>query len=230
MIKIIKFGSRIRELGERIGKEEQQIAKDLDLTKSQLSHYINGRRKVPSELLQKIVDIYDINPQFLFREDAPLYQEESSVAESSGQYEVNKSTEYNYYPTAISAGLPYEVDGITQKDIQKLSIPDAIMGKHAGDQSIMLMRVNGDSMNKTMPDQSLIAVKPVTLDQLSNDDIVVYSYNHEYSVKYYYKDGDEIIFRPHSTDRVHRDTVFNLDDANELHIHGKVVMYIVDRD
>jgi len=92
------------------------------------------------------------------------------------------------------------------------------------------MRVNGDSMNKTMPDQSLIAVKPATIDQLSNDDIVVYSHNHEYSVKYYYKDGNEIIFRPHSTDRVHRDTVFNLDDANELNIHGKVVMYIVDKD
>jgi len=143
---------------------------------------------------------------------------------------VSPLSDYDFYPTAISAGLPYEVDGITQEDIQKLSIPDAIMGKHAGDQEIMLMRVSGDSMNKTMPDQSLIAVKPVTLGQLSNDDIVVYSHNHEYSVKYYYKDGNEIIFRPHSTDRVHRDTVFNLDDANELHIHGKVVMYIVDRD
>jgi SOS-response transcriptional repressor LexA len=104
------------------------------------------------------------------------------------------------------------------------------MGKYAGDKEVMFMRVNGTSMDKTMPDNSLIAVKPVTLEQLKENDIVVYSDGNDYSVKYYYKDGNEVIFRPHSTERIHRDRIFNLDNDNELHIHGKVVMYIVDKD
>src|SRR5690625_3863728 len=99
------FGDRIREMGKRIGKEEQQIAKELDLTKAQLSHYINGRRKVPSELLQLIVDKYKINPLFLFKEDAPLYS-----------VEIVSSNDYPYLPTTISAGLPINVDGITSSD------------------------------------------------------------------------------------------------------------------
>jgi len=212
------IGKRIRDRRKELKLSADVVAEKLGKNRATVYRYeSNEIEDMSINVVREIANALKIDPLYLMgMKDDP----EDTITQR----------EYSYYPTAISAGLPYEVDGITQKDIQKLSIPDAIMGKHAGDQSIMLMRVNGDSMNKTMPDQSLIAVKPVTIDQLSNDDIVVYSYNHEYSVKYYYKDGDEIIFRPHSTDRVHRDTVFNLDDANELHIHGKVVMYIVDRD
>src|SRR5699024_12808736 len=81
---MVSFGDRIRALANSLGKDEQDVAKDLNLTKSRLSHYISGRTKVPSELLQKIVDTYKINPLFLFREDAPLY--EATKKDTSHEY------------------------------------------------------------------------------------------------------------------------------------------------
>src|SRR5690625_4127493 len=101
----VTFGSRIRSLADRLKIEEQQLAKDLGLTKSQLSHYIKGRRKVPSDLLQKIIDTYKINPLFLFNENEPLYKEE-----------VQKGKVYDYYPTYISAGVPNDVEAITKPE------------------------------------------------------------------------------------------------------------------
>ncbi|MDI5788751.1 S24 family peptidase [Bacillus licheniformis] len=45
------------------------------------------------------------------------------------------------------------------------------------------MRINGDSMNRIMPHDSLIAVRPVPLSNLRDGDIVVYSDGGDYAVK-----------------------------------------------
>lgn len=227
---MVSFGDRIRELGNRIGKEEQEIAKDLDLTKSQLSHYINGRRKVPSDLLQRIVDRYNINPQFLFRENASLYnvakEEKSSYIIKDKQPIYKAKNEYHYMPTSISAGLPIDVEAIT--NAETIQIPDNIMGKWAGDEEIFFSKINGDSMDRIIPDKSLIAIKPIPLESLKNGDIVVFSNEHEYSVKYYYKQPDKLIFKPHSYNREHHEQHYQLTD--DIKIHGKVVLYIVELD
>lgn len=159
-------------------------------------------------------------------------EEVNVIGEDLGTYETKDTStcEYNYFPTAISAGLPLNVDGITEAEV--ISIPDTIMGKYAGNKDIFITRINGDSMNKTMPDGSLIAVRPVSLENLKNGDIVVYSNEYEYSVKYFYHDEEHkrYVFRPHSDDRVFADDIYSYDNAENLQIHGKVVLYIVELD
>src|SRR5699024_12457423 len=86
-------------------------------------------------------------------------------------------------------GLPLNVEAITEAG--KISIPDSIMGKWAGSKGIMVLNVNGDSMDKIITDGSLIAVKPVGLTELKNGDIEVFSNGYEYSVKRYYKHYDK---------------------------------------
>lgn len=217
VLHMVTFGSRIRALASSLGKEEKDIAEELGLSKSKMSHYINGRNKVPSELLQQIVNKYKINPQFLFREDAPLYEIEKKEPLSS---------RYTYLPTTISAGLPINVDAITESDM--ISIPDSILGKHAGNKDIMIMSVSGDSMDKVIPDGSLIAVKPVEKTALKNGDIVVFSDEHEYSVKRFYKTDNELIFKPESHNFAHMERRCSFDD--NISIHGRVVVYIVELD
>src|SRR5699024_5553801 len=92
---------------------------------------------------------------------------------------------YTYFPTAISAGLPLSVDGITEAS--KISISDEVLGKYANDKDLYFARANGDSMDKLFKDGSLLAIKPITLDNLKNGDIVVFSDEYEYSVKHYHK-------------------------------------------
>ena len=144
----------------------------------------------------------------------------------SDEEPTNLITEYDYYNTNISAGLPINIDGITH--CETISIPDAVMGKHAGNKDTFILRVNGDSMNKIIPDGSLIAVKPTSLETLKNGDMVVFSEEHKYSVKSYFKTSDMLIFKPNSTNNDHHDQTYKLD--TDITIHGKVVLYIVELD
>lgn len=141
---------------------------------------------------------------------------------------VQQHSDYNFFPSTISAGKTTNVDGVT--NAEKISIPDSVMGKYAGNNNIYITRVNGESMNKTIPHNSLIAVKPIELSELKDEDIVVYSHNHEYGVKRFLQNENEIWFRPHSTDFRFRDDIYDLDNVDGLEIHGKVVVYIVELD
>lgn len=135
--------------------------------------------------------------------------------------------ESDYFPTAISAGLPLEVDGMTESS--KISISDEILGRYKNDRSIFFVRANGDSMNRLFDDGSLLAIQPISdMYKLKNGDIVVYSINGEYSVKHFYKYGDTLVFKPNSTTQ-HKEHEYNAKEDN-VQIHGKVVTYIVNLD
>lgn len=149
-----------------------------------------------------------------------------SILGINGESLILPSNQYTYYPTAISAGLPLDVEGITNAD--KITLPDNIMGKYAGHKDIIILRINGDSMDKVMPDNSLIAVKDTPPDSLKDGDIVVFSCDNDYSVKHYYRQGDTLIFKPNSNNAAHFDQTYNID--SNIKIHGKVVMYIVNLD
>lgn len=139
---------------------------------------------------------------------------------------ITNINEYTYMPHSISAGLPNHVEAIIQAE--KISIPDTIMGKYSGSDDIYISRINGDSMDKLMSDGSLIAIKPINLSELKDGDMVVFSNDHEYSVKYFYKALDKLIFKPYSTNHNHHEQHYDLDA--DITIHGKVVTYIVNLD
>lgn len=140
--------------------------------------------------------------------------------------DIDKKSYYHFIPTAISAGLPIEVDGIIQTD--KISLPDSLMGRWAGNQDIFITKIFGDSMDRIMPDGSLIAVKPITIEMLKNGDIVVFSNGHDYSVKHYFRQEDKIIFKPNSYNADHHEQHYNV--GENINIHGKVVMHTVIHD
>lgn len=155
-------------------------------------------------------------------------EEESKmfIKEDEVKYGTNDST-YPYIPVSISAGLPNDVDAVMA--VGKLEIPDIVMGKWARSKDIYMMKVNGDSMSEIIPHGSLIAVKQTNLTNLKDGDVVVYSDNHSYSVKRFYRDNERLIFRPASSDKRFTDYI-TTDDNENLKIHGKVVVYIVELD
>lgn len=200
----------ITSIIEKKGISMSELSRRVGVSKSAMSRYFNGKRDFPINDIGKYADVLNVNVEYL------LGLEESKSA----------SNEYNYFPVGVAAGLP---ENISSTNAEKISIPDSIMGKWAGQDDIMVMRINGQSMNKTMPDQSLIAVKPTRLENLNDGDIVVYSDDHEYSVKRMYKQDDHIVFRPHSTDIRFTDYIVSTENEN-LVIYGKVVVYIVEMD
>src|SRR5690625_2853588 len=203
------LGENIRKLRQAKGLTQQQLADKMGASNyTTISKWESGANSPRGGDLVELSKLFNV-----------------SVDELLGiNSNVTLKTDYKFIPTAISAGLPIEVDGITET--KTISIPDNIMGKWAGNKDIFITRVNGESMNKTIPHDSLIAVRPVSPEVLKNGDIVVYSYDGEYAVKRFYKQDNKLLFRPDSSDMTFTDLVIDLENNDlDLKIKGKVVLY-----
>ncbi len=191
------------DLGELIGKNRATIYR----------YEKNEIEDMPYTIVAKLAKALNLSPAYL------MGWEETEVN--------NLVSEYNYIPFPVSAGLPTDIESMSE--LQKISIPDDLLGKYAGSKNIFFMRVNGESMNKVIPHNSLIAVKQVEFNDLKDGDIVVYSDSYNYSVKRFYNIGDRFVFKPESTDPHFTD--YSVKKSNEdLRLHGKVITYIVNLD
>ena len=212
------FAKNLKYLREKNHMEQLDLAKELGRkSASSISEWEKGKYTPKLGVLNQIAKLFKVSIDDLMEKDLSNPTENFSVTVSS----------YNHFDTPISAGLPDHVEAVT--DVDKIEIPDSIMGKHAGQKDIFITKVNGQSMNRIIPDGSLIAVKPIDLHQIKQGDIVVYSDNGDYSVKRFYKNEDQLIFRPDSNDDSFFDYITSTDNTN-LKIHGKVVVYIVELD
>lgn len=206
------FSKNLEYFIEKRGIDQKILSDHLGISEMSVSNWVNGNKYPRMGNVQKIADYFGIK--------------KSDLIEDKTERTTKISSGYAYLPTAISAGLPFNVDGVTNAD--KIDIPDSLMGKYAGNKSIVFSRICGDSMDKVISDGSLIAIKSVPLESLKNGDMVVFSTNYDYSVKYFYKTADKLIFKPASTNEAHHEQHYDL-DAN-IQIHGKVVLYIVELD
>ena len=202
----------IQKLLDEYNLSHARLAKIAGVSVSTVGKWVLKKATPRMGSVQKISDHFNLPKSYILDEDVKALP--------------MKTKDYPFIPAKISAGLPITVDGITKSE--KISIPDSVMGKWAGNKDILISSIYGDSMDKIMPDGSLIAIKPITLEELKNGDIVVFSANGEYSIKYYFKHGDKLVFKPHSHNNDFYDQIYSVDD--NITIHGKVVVYIVEMD
>lgn len=209
-------------VGERIKRRRKQLKMSADelgvkIGKNRATIYRYESSEIENlsiELIPSLASALNVSPAYLMGWE----QIEPS----------QMSTDYRYFPEIkISAGLPICVESVEESEV--ITIPDELLGKYAGNKDIFFMKVNGESMNKVIPHDSLIAIKSVSVNDLKNGDIVVYSNGYDYSVKVFYEVGDKFIFRPNSTDPTFTDYIMSKNDE-DLRLHGKVVTYIVNLD
>lgn len=207
-----------KEIGQRIRKARKanqltllEVANKMGLSEGNIQRYEIGKiENFALSTLTKFAKVLNTTPEELLgwvdKED------------------ITNSFDYSYIDEPISAGLPENINAI--KNLPKIPIADVFMGKYARKQNILIMRVNGESMNKLISNGALIAVKTgIELTDITNGDIVVFTYNGEYAVKKYYNMDNIIILRPASNDLRFTDLIIEKENANELKIIGKVVMY-----
>ena len=159
--------------------------------------------------------------------DVALVHDRDSFSDNSNQI-IYGSFSYTFIPTKVSAGALEDVEAIYE--CPKIDVPDAILGKYARDKNIVFMGVNGESMNKVIANGAIIAVKTnIEKESLKNGDIVIASYQNEYVMKHFIDNqkGEEFILRPDSTDPSFTDKIIRYEDAENLKIFGKVVIYSV---
>lgn len=210
-------GDKIKKLRKEKRMTQKELALKLGLAPTAVSAWERNANKPMMDSLSMMAELFNV-PITHFYEKEAIENSESIIKESS--------VPYNYIPHPISAGLPAPVEASQQ--LPTLSISDSVMGKYAGHKDIHMMRVNGESMNKVIPHNSLIAVKRTPLCNIKDGDIVVYRDDYDYAVKRMYRTNGKLIFRPDSHNPMFTDYVTDADE--QLDIIGKVVIYIVELD
>lgn len=220
MDELKKIGERIKQARLNVGLSQEKLAFKVGFaSRSSVSKIEKGERDIPRLKLIEIAKALNVSISQLL--DTPEVIPITSI-DSHMHYFLNAS---------ISAGYPLTIDSVS--NLPTVSIPDIFLGKYAKNKHILIMRVNGDSMNKIIPNGSYIAVKTnIDVLSVSNGDIVVANIegaDNGYTIKHIYKDdtNSRIVLRPDSTNPIYTDIIISSTEFQRLYIVGKVVAYNV---
>lgn len=200
-----------------ISKEDQEKAFEKFLKDAQRDNF-----KIPDHI-KNWKDLFEwANPKLT--QETDTYKEENIVSHSLSR----KNFEYTHIPVGISAGVLENIEGLI--DLPRVSIPDFCLGKYARNPRVVIMHVNGESMNRVIENGAMIAVMTgIEKEQVLDGDIVVACVGPSYTVKRFYnsKEKKSIFLSPDSTDPTFVPIIIPYDSPDSLRIFGKVVMYNV---
>lgn len=221
--KISNLPSRLKEILEIKNINQKELSELSGIRASSISDWINNKYEAKQDKIYLLSKALDVSPAWLMGFDVDIDNHKKNEATFVGRANVMRT--YRYINSKVSAGTPITIDG---QNYSSLAVPDSMLGKYAKE-DVLFMHISGDSMNKIIPNGSLIGILEYnSIHDIKNGDIVVFDYNGNYSVKRFYKDEEQnrIIFKPESTDPTYLDIVYDL-ELNNVDIIGKVIMYNV---
>ena len=211
------FSTNINNLMKSRGENIKELSLSINTPYTTVSNWVHGKKMARAGGLQDLSKHYHVPLSYL-------------TTEHSKELNNEKSHDYNFFDAGLSAGVLTAIDPFTSEDVKKITISDCIMGKYAGDQEIFLTYINGESMNRIMPNHSLVAIKKYdSVVDLKDGDIVVFQEEGDMCIKQFYNDYKSKIysFMPNSTDSTFKPINYRWEDAAEIDIIGKVVIYVV---
>lgn len=211
------FKERFKKLIKERGLNQKKISEQTGISCSAISGYLNGKY-IPKQ--DKIVTL------------AKLLNVPVNWLAGSEYKESNMDGYYKFYDISVSAGYTENANGRIEPD-SYIEIPHMLMGKYANSKNVIITRVNGDSMNKIIPNKSYIAIDiNITKNDIKNNDIVLFMINNEYSIKRYYKDtkNNRILLKPESSDETFIPIVWSKENNTTLQLIGKVVKCFISFD
>lgn len=216
------FSKNLDTLIKKQGKTVMDLSEELGISYSTVSDWKNGKKMPRGGSLQKLSDYFGVNLSVLLEEDTDsLYRTQRGIS--------HDEVELPLYGD-VAAGALAELESVDVWDVETVKLPKLLLQKYASDDNLFAMKVNGDSMNNVIPDGSLIVVKPIEQSLYKDGDIVVFSYNGEYSLKKYRPNIMEnfVLFESDSNNPDFKNIPINEEElAKEANMYGKVVLYVV---
>jgi len=86
-------GKNFKAWRMKIGYSQEEIANFLGITRENISYFENGERDIPIKHLEKISDLFGIEPDLLFNEDMSVQDAEMAFAFRNGEATSNETME-----------------------------------------------------------------------------------------------------------------------------------------
>lgn len=200
------------------------LAKILNVSESTVGKWILKKSVPRMGIIEDIADYFNVNKSDILEyKYPPSTTDYKSIVAKSGY-------EYKYFPVSVSAGALENIDG--QLDYTPMVLPDEMLGKYARNKNIIILKVNGESMNNIIPNGSYIVVDTSKkhASDIKDRDIVVIAENGLYTVKRYINDpsNERFIFKPDSSDDTYLPIEISYSRASEIELIGRVIKYIVN--
>lgn len=211
------FKERFKKIIKERGLNQREISEKTGISCSAISGYLNGKYTPKQDKIVTLARLLNVPTDWLAGVE---YKKD------------NIDGYYKFYDVGISAGYTENVEGKIEPD-SYIEIPHILMGKYANSKNVIITRVNGNSMDKIIPNKSYIAIDiNITKSDIKNNDIVLFMINNEYSIKRYYKDtkNNRILLRPESNDETFIPIVWSEENDTTLQLIGKVVKCFISFD
>lgn len=223
------FGKRILEALQKRNIKQIELAEKTGISRGAISSYISGRWIAKQDNIYLIAKALNVNEAWLMGYDVSMEKVHPAIVNSHPK---KKAPSCDYYEVqwGIAAGCLTSVEGLM--DLPTVNLPDFLLGKYARDKNLVIMHVNGDSMNNVIANGATIVVLThVDIDNIENGDIIIAEYDTdcECTIKRFYDDPDRkrYVLRPDSNSPAFTDIPISYENANKLIIYGKVVVYNV---
>lgn len=198
----MKFKNRLAEL--RGDMSQEKFAQMIGLTQQNYWKYENGVQGLRSDLIEKICSTFGCSAEWLLCLDLkPMAIRGFSAVPLLGR---------------IAAGEPIQMDEVddTREAPTKYKVDD---------ESVFLLRVEGDSVNRIIRDGDFALVSPKYREPNEHDLFAVCINGHDATIKHVKKLANGFMLIPDSHDPTYRPQIFDYNDENtsEITIIGKVV-------
>ena len=200
--------TRVREMRERAGLTQKQLADRLGITQQSVYYYESGDRDIKASVLVEMSQILGCTV--------------SDLLGFATAKIVNQGSTDTHAPVfgKIAAGTPREALRVSG---DSLWVSPALKQSHPNG---FWLTVSGNSMNRLFADGSLVLIDPDA--EVRNGDVaVVFVNGDDATLKRVYFEGSSVRLHPESYDPEYLDRVIDASDpdAPSVRIIGKAVSY-----
>ncbi len=212
---MIDLSNKLKEIRKALGLSQKEMAGKLGISFRTYQNWEYGERTPPAWLIVKLIRDLRVNPEWLFMDKGTIFISEEYEKWQEDVLKHSKElrpVDYRYIPIVgyVSAGVPKEGE---EEELGWMLVELTSPADKA-------LIVDGDSMEPTIPRGSVVAIKPVSVWELKNGDVVVVRLDGEHALKRVYFDKQKIILR--SDNPKYEDIVVDPKQA-ELIIEGKAI-------
>lgn len=223
----MKIGEILKQARERKGVAQESIISKIGITRAALSHIENGRHLPGYDLLNRLAEVYELDPASLLAQLDKERIERFVVRESIRHYRAEPAfLQFIFVPIidTIPCGRAISITPKTLEDVDEYApIPAEELANKTG---LLGFRVAGESMNgKGIYEGDIIIIDPA-LEPI-NGDLVVISVNDEVTLKEYHHQSQTITLK--SANPEFPDMTFPI-DSSDIRTYGKVIKIMTLRD